>query len=196
VAVAITGGAITALVLLPGGSGGNPGSSGNPGTTGSYTADAPWRLKVEDHIQGSDNGCHITLTDADGNQRWQAVNFKVSVFQIPWTGSFNWRVNDSGCLVAAVPGTGTIKLPFPFDHSGDGDTAAFAAPGGVAVHVTDFYGDSGCEFSLHDATDGRAVAYANAKPGNGNDTVTLSPGQTRRVFLRSANCAGEVSGAR
>ena len=195
-AVAISGGAITALALLPGGSGGNPGSSGNPGTTGSYTAHAPWRLKVEDHIQGSDNGCRITLTDADGNQRWEAANFKDSVSQIPWTGSFNWRVNDTGCLVVALPGTGTIKLPFPFDHVGDGDTAAFAAPGGVAVHVTDFQGNPYCEFSLHDATDGRAVAYANAKPGNGNDTVTLSPGQTRRVFLRSANCTGEVSGAR
>ena len=95
-----------------------------------------------------------------------------------------------------LAGTGTIKLPFPFEHLGDGDTAAFAAPGLVAVHVTDFQGDSGCEFSLHDATNGLAVAYANAKPGNRNDTVTLSPGQARRVFLRSANCAGEVSAAR
>ena len=195
-AVAIAGGAITALALLPGGSGGNPGSSGDPDTTGSYTADAPWRLTVEDHIQGNDNGCSITLTDADGNQRAQKANFKASVFQIPWTGSFNWRVNDSGCLVVALPGTGTIKLPFPFEHLGDGDTAAFAAPGGVAVHVTDFQGNGECEFSLHDATNGRAVAYAMAKQGNGNDTVTLSPGQTRRVFLRSANCAGEVSAAR
>jgi len=194
-AVAITGGAITALALLPGGPGGNLGGSRSPGTTGSYTADAPWRLQVEDHIQGSDNGCTITLTDADGNQREQATNFKASVFQIPWTGSFNWRVNN-GCLAAALPGTGTIKLPFPFDQSGDGDTPAFAPPGRVAVHVTDFYGDSYCEVSLHDATNGQAVAYAKATPGNGNDTVTLSPGQTRRVFLRSANCAGEVSGAR
>ena len=195
-AVAITGGAITALALLPGSPGGNPGGSGNPGTTGSYTADAPWRLQVEDHIQGSDNGCTITLTDADGNQKEQATNFKASVFQIPWTGPFNWRVNNSGCLVVALPGTGTIKLPFTFDHLGDGDTAAFAAPGRVAVHVTDFNGDSYCEVSLHDTTDGRLLASTRATPGNGNDTVTLSPGQTRRVFLRSANCAGEVSGAR
>ena len=195
-AVAIAGGAITALALLPGGSGGNPGGSGDPGITGSYTADAPWRLTVEDHIQGNDNGCSITLTDADGNQREQKANRKASVYQIPWTGSFNWRVNDSGCLVVALPGTGTIKLPFPFEHLGDGDTAAFAAPGPVAVHVTDFQGNGECEFSLHDATNGRAVAYAMAKQGNGNDTVTLSPGQTRRVFLRSANCMGEVSAAR
>jgi hypothetical protein len=196
-AVAMTGGAITALALLPGGSGANPGGSGDPGTTGSYTADGPWRLKVEDHIQGSDNGCSITLTDADGNQREQAASlFKTSVFQIPWTGSFNWRVNDSGCMVVALAGTGTVKLPFAFDQSGAGDTAAFAAPGGVAVHVTDFHGDSYCEFSLHDVTDGRAVAYTKATPGNGNDTVTLSPGQSRRVFLRSADCAGEVSGVR
>jgi hypothetical protein len=200
-AVAIAGGAITALALLPGGSGGNPGSgnpgsSEKPGTTGSYTAGAPWRLTVEDHIQGYDNGCHITLTDADGNQREQKTNFKAAVFQIPWTGSFNWQVNDSGCLVVALPGTGTIKLPFPFDHQGDGDTAAFAAPGLVAVHVTNFNGDSGCDFSLHDATNGRAVDYATATPGNGNDTATLNPGQTRRVFLRTANCTGEVSAAR
>ena len=64
------------------------------------------------------------------------------------------------------------------------------------MHVTDFQGNGECEFSLHDATNGRAVAYANAKQGNGNDTATLSPGQTRRVFLRSANCVGEVSAAR
>jgi hypothetical protein len=98
--------------------------------------------------------------------------------------------------VVALPGTGTIRLPFTFDHLGDGDTAAFAAPGRVAVHVTDFNGDSYCEVSLHDTTDGRLLASTRATPGNGNDTVTLSPGQTRRVFLRSANCAGEVSGAR
>ena len=64
------------------------------------------------------------------------------------------------------------------------------------MHVTDFQGNGECEFSLHDATNGRAVAYAMAKQGNGNDTVTLSPGQTRRVFVRSANCVGEVSVAR
>jgi eukaryotic-like serine/threonine-protein kinase len=123
-AVAITGGAITALVLLTSGPGANSHTSESFHTSGnSVTASAPWRLTVEDHIQGSDNGCHITLTDADGNQREQKANFKASVFQIPWTGSFNWRVNDSGCLVVALPGTGTIKLPFPFDHLGDGDTA-------------------------------------------------------------------------
>jgi len=85
--------------------------------------------------------------------------------------------------VVALPGTGTIRLPFRFDHSSDGDTAAFAAPGGIAVHVTDSYGNSRCEFSLHDATNGRAVANAKPKPGNGNDT---------RRSLRSATIASDA----
>jgi hypothetical protein len=197
-AVAIAGGVTAALLLLAGRPGANSHTSESFHTSGNaITASAPWRLTVEDHVQSNDSGCSITLRDPhSGTQILREDSlYGSSTFQIYQTGSFRWQANP-GCLVTALPGTGTMNLPFPFDQSGDGDTAAFAAPGRVAVHVTDFHGDSYCQLSLHDATNGQAVDYAKATPGNGTDTVTLSPGQTRRVFLRSANCTGEVSGAR
>jgi hypothetical protein len=127
--MAITGGVIAALVLLPGGSGRSAGTSGNPGT-GTYTANAPWRLKVTDDIRHNvNNGCSLTLTDADGNQIKQAGRlYKVSVFRIHKTGDFNWRVNDPECTVVALAGTGeTVPLPHTFEQDGAGDTPAFTA---------------------------------------------------------------------
>lgn len=131
------------------------------------------------------------LTDAHGNQIVQEDGlYKVSVFQIHQTGSFNWRVNDSECTVVPLAGTETVKLPQTFDQNGAGDTPAFAAPGGVAVHVTDFYGDSYCEFTLHDMTDGRVLDTQRATPGK--HTVTLRSGGSRRAYLSLWNCKVEV----
>jgi hypothetical protein len=195
-AAAIAGGVTVALVLLTGGPGGNPGN-GNPANgPKTYTASEPWRLKIEDHIEGSnDNGCSFTLTDADsGTQILQEGSLYVgSTFQIHQTGSFRWQVNNPGCLVAALPGPGTSKLPFAWDQSGAGDTDAFAARAMVAVHVTDFRG-SQCTFTLKDPTDGRSLDIQTATRGT-NDTVTLDPSGSKTVYLHTDSCLSQVSAA-
>lgn len=193
VAVVVAGTAIT-FAVLPGGSGANPGASVNLGTSvGTYTASAPWRLKVEDHMEGGDNGCSIVLADAHGSRILQYDSlYSLSVFQIHQTGSFTWRVN-RGCLVAPLPGSGTVQLPFAIDQSGDGDTPAFAAPARVAVHVKDYHGDSDCLFYLRDAADGRLLDFQTAKPGQ--DTVTLLSSGSRATYLDLSNCGVQVSAA-
>jgi Caspase domain len=193
-AVAVAGGAIAVLTLLPGGSGGNPGSGGSPGTTGTITATAPWRLKVIDEIRGNDNGCSITLTDADGTQLVQETLFGDSVFNIYQSGSFNWRVNHSECTVVQLTGMEKVKLPQTFDQSGATDTPAFAPPGPVTVHVLNFYGDSYCQFILYDAADGRVLDDTKVTPEN--DTLTFSAAAGRTVYLRFWNCTVEVSPGR
>jgi len=196
-AVVVTGGAIAAA-LLAGGSGGSPGpgdgtgGGGNAGaSTGSYTASAPWRLQVGDHMRPNDSGCSITLTDSHGNQVLQHDSlYVVSVFQVQQTGSFAWRA-PRGCLVAALAGSGAVELPFAIDQSGDGDTPAFAPPARVSVRAMDYHGDADCTFQLHDATDGRLLDFKTAKPGQ--DTVTLASSGSRTVYLGLSNCGVHVS---
>jgi hypothetical protein len=196
-AVVVAGGAI-AFAVLSGGSGASPGSGGNPGGdvnagsgAGSYTASAPWRLKIEDQIGPNDSGCSFTLTDAHGNEVLRDDSlYSLSVFQVQQTGSFTWQATP-GCVVAPLAGPGSVRLPFAQDQSGDGDTAAFAAPSRVAVHVKDYHGDAYCKFYLHDAADGRVLDFQTAKPGQ--DTVTLAPGESRSVYLGLSDCAVQVS---
>jgi Caspase domain len=196
-AAAIAVGVIVALVAQPGGPGGNSGNGNPANDSHAYTASAPWRLKIEDHIESNDNGCSFTLTDAgSGGQIKQAGSIYVSsMFQINQTGSFRWQVNDPGCPVTALPGSGTLKLPFAWNQSGAGDTDAFAAPAKVAVQVTDFRG-SQCTFTLTDPTDGRPLDYKTATRGT-NDTVTLDPRGSKTVYLSTDSpCVSQVSAAR
>ena len=196
-AVVVAGGAIAAALLAgsPGGSSGTgdgTGGGGNAGaSTGSYTASAPWRLQVGDHMRPNDSGCSITLTDSHGNQVLQHDSlYVVSVFQVQQTGSFAWRA-PRGCLVAALAGSGAVELPFAIDQSGDGDTPAFAPPARVSVRAMDYHGDADCTFQLHDATDGRLLDFKTAKPGQ--DTVTLASSGSRTVYLGLSNCGVHVS---
>jgi hypothetical protein len=192
--VVVVGGAI-AIALLTGGSGAGSGGGDSGGSlnsdsiTGTYTASAPWRLKVED--DGNGNGCDIALTDAHGNRvlRYDSL-YVQSVFQVQQTGSFTWRVSPQ-CLVVALAGSGTVKLPFAIDQSEYGDTAVFTPPPQVAVHVTNYHGDANCQFELHDATDGRLLDFKTAQPGQ--DTVTLSPEGSQAVYLHLSDCGVHVS---
>jgi Caspase domain len=192
-AVVVAGGAI-AIALLTGGSGGSPGSGNSgsslsSGSTGTYTASAPWRLKVED--DGNGNGCDIVLTDAHGNQVLRHDSLYVqSVFQVQKTGSFRWRVSRQ-CLVAPLAASGTVTVPFAIDQSDDGDSLAFTAPARVVVRATNYHGDASCDFQLHDATDGRLLDFQTAQPGQ--DTVTLSPNGSRTVYLSLSSCGVHVS---
>jgi hypothetical protein len=105
-AVAIAGGVTAALVLLTGGPDRNSGRENPPNGPNTYTASAPWRLKMEDHIQGNDNGCSITLKDAhSGTQILRADSLYVSsTFQIHQTGSFRWQVPTPGAWWRHCPG--------------------------------------------------------------------------------------------
>lgn len=185
---------ITALVLLPGGSGGNPHTSGNFHISGtSVTAGAPWRLQIEN--DGYGNGCTITLTDVhSGTQILREESlYSLSVFQINKTGTFRWYVNDRRCHATALEGPGAYKLPFPWSQHGAGDTPAFTASGPVAVRVTAWNGDSGCILTLKNATDGQPLESRTATPHN--NPVTLNPGSSRSVYLSISNCDVIVSTA-
>ncbi len=195
-AVAVAGGVIAALVLLTGGSGGNSPTSGNFHTSGkSVTASAPWRLKVDDRISGNDNGCTITLTDAHSGQRILLPGglYGTSMWQIHQTGSFRWQVNDPGCLVAAVAGPGTDKLPLAWPAGGDSD--AFAAPPRVAVQVKDYNGNSECLITLRDPANGQPINFQKATPGKDNNTVVLDAGGHTTAYLSDLICAVRVSAA-
>jgi hypothetical protein len=196
VAVVVIGGGITALVLLTGGSGGNPGSHANAGTSpGTYTASRPWRLKIDDRISPNDSGCTITLTDAHSGQRIPLPGglYGTSMWQIHQTGSFRWQVNDLGCLVVPVAGPGTDKLPLAWPAGGDSD--AFAAPPQVAVQVKDYNGSSDCLITLRDPANGQPIDFQTATPGKDNNTVVLDAGGNTTAYLSDLNCAVRVSPA-
>jgi hypothetical protein len=197
-AVVVIGGAIAAATLLTGSSGGNPGgSTGNGGiSSGSYVANGPWRLKVDDRISSNDNGCTITLTDAHSGQRIplrQSV-YGTTAFQIYQTGSFQWKVNNPECVVAAQAGPGTGTLPLTFLYGG-GDTDAFAEPSRVAVHVTDYNGSEDCRITLRDPANGQVIDFKLATRGNGNDTVVLGTDGHPTAYLSDLSCTVRVSAA-
>jgi hypothetical protein len=56
---ALVGGGVTAALLIPGRDG-SPGSGDAEG--GPFTMESPWRLVIRDEIQGTDNGCTVTVT--------------------------------------------------------------------------------------------------------------------------------------
>ena len=198
-AVAITGGVIATVVLPLGGSGGNSPASNSP-ASGSYTsrysftATAPWRLKIDS--TGYGNGCSLWLIGAHpGTQTLLGDSlYGTSTFQIHDTGTFRWRVNDPRCIVAALPGTGTAKLPFSIDVTGAGDSEVFAAPAMVAVTVTNWQGDPACELRLYDPASGDLLDFETATRGK-TKTVTLNPGGRKTAYLHLLNCGVEVSTA-
>ena len=195
-AVAIAGGVIAAVVLLPGGSSQNPGTSGHSYTSPTpYTASAPWRLKLSGENYG--DGCSLTLinTNSGAQTPLGAGIYETSTFQISDTGTFRWRVNDSRCNVVALPGTGTENLPFAVDQSDPGDTGVFTAPAKVAVHVKDWHGDSSCDFKLYDPATGTELDFATATRGRSSD-VTLDSSGRKTVYLHLVSCGVAVSAAR
>jgi hypothetical protein len=193
VAVAMTGGIIAALMLAPGGSGGRPQSGGSSYTSPrTFTATAPWRLKIDG--SGYGNGCTLWYIDThSGNQHQLADSlYATSTFQISDTGTFRWRVNDRRCIVVPLRGTGTAHLPFSVHQFDAGDSDVFTAPARVAVHVKDWYGNSSCELDLFDPASGDQLDFATATRGQ-KETVTLDPGGRKQAYLHLNGCAVEVS---
>ena len=194
-AVAIAGGLIATLVLVPGSSGGSPRAKGSFITSSrTFTATAPWRLKIHDN--GTKYGCSLAYIDTQsGKQHLLASHADDAIFQISDTGTFRWRVNSSLCEVVPLGGTRTAHLPFSIDLYGEGDTAVFAAPASVVVRVTDWHGTTVCDFRLFDPANGYELDYQEATKGP-KDAVTLDPQGRNKVYLGLADCGVQVSAGR
>jgi hypothetical protein len=81
----------------------------------------------------------------------------------------------------------------PFAQDGGGDTDAFDTDGKVAVDVTDFHGNSGCDLELHDATDGRQLDFGTVPKGGRR--LLLDPSGRTQVYLSNPYCGIRVSPA-
>ncbi len=193
----VAGGVGAALLLLPsGGSGGQSSSGGSGGQSspseGSYTAAAPWRLRIDGTAYGYGLGCTVTLTAEDSGTPTQVAyrEYGIKRVQISQTGSFRWRSTAPQCLITPLAGTGSAVLPFTKED--DGDTDAFAAPAtGVTVQARDYKGGSKCVFRLFDAVNGQELDTATATPGT--DSVTLDPLGRPKVYLFDDKCVVRVS---
>jgi hypothetical protein len=191
----VAGGVGAAVLLLPSGGSGGQSSSGGSGAQsspgeGSYTAAAPWRLRIDGTAYGL--GCTVTLTAGNSGQVTQLADrvYGIKRVQISQTGSFRWRSTDRRCLITPLAGTGSAVLPFTKENDGDSD--AFAAPAtGVTVQARDYKGNSGCVFRLFDAVNGQELDTATATPGT--DTVTLDPLGRPKVYLFDDLCVVRVS---
>jgi catechol 2,3-dioxygenase-like lactoylglutathione lyase family enzyme len=89
--------------------------------------------------------------------------------------------------------SGAGKAVLPFAQDGAGDTDAFETRGKVAVQVTDFNGNSGCDLVLHDATDGRQLDFGTVPKGGSR--LLLDPNGRTQVYLSNLYCGIRVSSA-
>jgi hypothetical protein len=64
----------------------------------------------------------------------------------------------------------------------------------VAVKVTDWQGNPGCELMLYDPASGDRLDFATATRGK-TETVTLNPGGRKTAYLHLVDCGVEVSAA-
>jgi hypothetical protein len=192
-AAVIAGGAITALVLLTGGTAGPSGSNAN-----TYHANGPWRLMIDDRLQGSaDIGCTVTLTDAQSGRLILPLQglYGVHQYQIHQTGSFRWQVSDRRCVVTQLDGPGSHKLPLTPSQGGDSDAFASPPPHLVAVQVTDYSGSRPCLITLRDPASGEQIDVKTATPGKDKDTVVFNVSGHSTAYLSDLMCKVRVSSA-
>ena len=173
----------------------SPWSSGSAGqsTAGdaSYTATAPWRLRI-DGSKVANDGCSVSLTETASGTSGRVASgvYAITNVQIQQTGSFRWQSNDQQCLITPLAGSGTTALPFT--QEAGSDTDAFTAPAaGVSVQVKDYIGNTDCVLRLFDAANGQELDLATAKPGA--DTVTLDANGRTTVYIGRAYCVIRVS---
>jgi hypothetical protein len=183
--IVLTGGIVAAVLLRS--------STGSTGQSSlgdvSYTATAPWRLRVDGTRYGG--GCAVTLTDlSSGTASEVASNvYGVAKIQIQQTGSFRWQTNDRQCLITPLVGSGDAALPFV--QEAGGDTDAFQAPArGVGVQAKDFHGNPRCVLRLFDGVNGQELDLATATPGA--DTVTLEAHGRSTVYVYVDYCVVRV----
>ena len=183
----IAAGIAAALLLLP-----SSNSGGGPATTGSgsYSATAPWRIRIDGTAYGS--GCSITLKNTTSGETIPVPGneYSVAAYQINQTGSFQWQSSDRQCLITPFAGSGTAVLPFTWEQ--DGHTDAFTAPArGVVVEVKDPKGGGNCTLRLFDATNGQELDVKKWSTGMG--PVTLNPNGRTHVYIFGDNCVIGVS---
>jgi hypothetical protein len=196
------GAAVLAGVLI-GGNGDGSGSTSDGGTStdgavsDTFTAKAPWRLRIEDttgDAGGDDVGCDVTLTNGDAGFRRTWPNFYgTGTFQMQESGTFHYEASDRDCLVVHQNGDGGLSLPFAWDQAGS-DTGAFQSPGLVSVSVKEWNGSSTCKLKLASATDGKLVTFEDAIDGKG--PVQLDTNGPARVYVEAPTCSISVAAAR
>lgn len=174
----------TAAVLLT-----SDGDDGTSDTT--FTSDAPWRLRISDEIQGTDDtGCAVTVTDtATGDSRSITGVYGEKIYQVSQVGTFRLGADNPGCVVQGLEAAGDASLPFA-TTSYTGDTEAFRTEGTVTVKVVDFGGSEDCALELHSATDGRLLNFGTASPDN--PVITLDAGGPDQVYLAEPPCGLRV----
>jgi hypothetical protein len=163
-------------------------ASSTPGG-GTYTASAPWRLRIDGFGYGK--GCTVTLTNLTSGDDVPVPGqlYTVARFQVASTGSFRWRSNDNRCLVTPLAGTGSAALPLIQEDNGDTD--AIKAPSGkLAVHIVDNHGGN-CTLRLFDTANGQELDIARWESGDGD--VPLDPNSRPSVYVDDDNCVIRVT---
>lgn len=186
VASVIAAGIVAALLVPSSNSGGGAVTTGS----GSYTATAPWRIRIDGTAYG--NGCSITLKDTTSGETVPVPGnvYEVAQTQIHQTGSFQWQSSDRQCLITPFAGSGTAVLPFTQELYGDTD--AFTAPArGVVVQVKDNRGGGNCTLRLYDATNGQELDVVKWSTGMG--ALTLNPNGRTSVYIFDDSCVIGVS---
>ncbi len=190
-AVVLAGGVLAAVLVW----GGSPSGSSSPGPltpgTGSYTATAPWRLRLDGTAFGY--GCTLALTDASGATVLKVVDvYSVRQDQVHQTGTLRWTTRDQRCFATALPGSGTATLPFV--QEGGADTDAFALPArGVTVSVTAAQ-NTPCDLRLFDQATGDELATA-LDVNLDSPVRTLDGGGRSTGYLFTDNCTVRVTAA-
>ncbi|MEU8813615.1 caspase family protein [Actinoplanes sp. NPDC048796] len=187
----LAAGAVASTLLLTGSDDPPPATRDGPLPAGNFEAAAPWRLLIRDNIQGNDAGCTVTMVHNDSGQPLPlptAIYGPMS-FQVQRGGTFNWSVNDPGCLTTLQSGPGSATLPFV--QTTLGDTDAFTATGPITIEVIDFHGNNTCDFTLRDATTGQQLDFGTVPKGGA--PLTLNPGDTEKVYLWNQYCTARLT---
>lgn len=192
VAVLAVAGTAVALVLHGGRSPADEDAGGqSPSTNSSFSSDGPWRIQINDKIEGEDYGCAVTVTNVDtGEQQSVEDIYSTKIYQVHTTGVFRWETNNPACQVTALPGAGQAVVPFA-QQSSTGDTKAFTPSDHVTVEVIDFNGSEECMIVLRDAADGQELDFATARLDA--PYLTLKPNGRPSVYLSDLQCGVRVS---
>ncbi|MDT3440049.1 serine/threonine-protein kinase [Pseudofrankia sp. BMG5.37] len=190
VLLAAAGTVIGLLLTSGGGDGDDDGGSSGTDNGVQFSATAPWRLTVDDQVEGDDPGCTIDLVDTVSGQTGRFTDlYGRKTMQIAATGEFRWTVSNDSCVVTATAGSGSVALPFA-QQGYSGDTDAFQAEGPILVDPVDLEEGGECELTMR-AVDGRTLDFVTAHQGAG--PVQLDPGQPGMVYLAEPPCGVKIS---
>ena len=165
---------------------------------GSFTAAGPWRLEIHDRIsdvsEDDDTGCSVTLDRVEGDETWQWVDlYGTYAWQIPYAGSFTWKVSHPGCQIVTRATPGEVKLPATFPAY-RGDTDAFLAPTPITVEARDLQDGEECEVVLKDPNEtSQASSVDIGTATKDKPSVSLDPAGHSEVYLAELSCGVRVT---